>query len=121
MRSIPVFKVFHHEIEEQVLILNKNKMGQLIQHSPLNEGEDKSFIWDIFYMNVQAFSENSKLIEQFIKKPPEWLEKIGDEQKQREHLQERVLVHIFERFKYNKPKDFEGYKLTLKDQLENRC
>ncbi|MCD6399724.1 hypothetical protein J7L85_02935, partial [candidate division WOR-3 bacterium] len=109
-RLIPVFETYHRKMEKQVLILNKNKIGQLIQFSPLNEGEDEKLVKDIFYMNVQAFSENSDLMEQFIKKPPEWLKKIGNEQKQREHLQERVLIHIFERFEYNKPKDFEGYK-----------
>jgi hypothetical protein len=111
---IPVFETHHRNIEKQVLILNKNKIGKLIQLSPLNEGEDESLIKEIFYMNIQAFSENNDLMEQFIKKPPEWLKKIGDEQKQREHLQECVLIHIFERFEYNKPKDFEGYKLFLK-------
>jgi len=112
---IPVFETYHHKIEKQVLILNKNKIGKLIQLSPLNEGEDENLVKDIFYINVQAFSENNDLMEQFIKKSPEWLKKIGDEQKQREHLQERVLIHIFERFEYNKPKDFEGYKLFLKE------
>jgi hypothetical protein len=112
---IPVFETHHRNTEKQVLILNKNKIGKLIQLSPLNEGEDESLVKEIFYMNIQAFSENNDLMEQFIKKPPEWLKKIGDEQKQREYLQERVLIHIFERFKYNKPKDFEGYKLFLKE------
>jgi len=112
---IPVFETYHHKIVNQVLILNKNKIGKLVQLSPLNEGEDGNLIKDIFYINVQAFSENNDLMEQFIKKPPEWLKKIGGEQKQREHLQERVLIHIFERFEYNKPKDFEGYKLFLKE------
>jgi hypothetical protein len=112
---IPVFETYHHKIEKQVLILNKNKIGKLIQLSPLNEGEDENLVKEIFYINVQAFSENNDLMEQFIKKRPEWLKKIGDEQKQREHLQECVLIHIFERFEYNKPKDFEGYKLFLKE------
>ena len=110
---IPVFETYHHKIEEQVLILNKNKIGKLIQLSPLNEGEDENLVKDIFYINVQAFSENNDLMEQFI--PPERLKKIANEQEQREHLQERVLIHIFERFEYIKPKDFEGYILFLKE------
>jgi hypothetical protein len=112
---IPIFETYHHKIEKQVLILDKNKIGRIIQLSPLNEEEDENLVKEIFYINVQAFSENNDLMEQFIKKPPEWLKKIGDEQKQREHLQERVLIHIFERFEYNKPKDFEGYKLFFKE------
>jgi len=114
-QSIPVFKTYHRKIDKQILILNKTKVGRLVQLSPLNDGENEKSIEDIFYMDIQAFSENKDLMEKFIKKPPEWLQKIGDEQKQREHLQERVRIQIFERFEYNKPADFEGYKLTLKD------
>lgn len=114
-KLIPVFKVYHQKMDEQILILNKSKIGLLIQLPPRNENENKKNVEDIFYMDIQAFSENDKLMEEFIKKPPEWLQKIGDKQKQREHLQERVLIQIFERFEYNKPGDFEGYKLLLKE------
>lgn len=115
-KSIPVFEVYHRKIDKQILILNKSKIGRLVQLSPLNEGEKKESVEDIFYMDIQAFSENKELMEEFIKKPPEWLQKIGDKQKQREHLRERVRIQIFERFEYNKPKDFEGYKLFLKEK-----
>lgn len=114
-KSIPVFETYHQKIDKQILILNKAKMGQLVQLSPLNEGEETESVEDIFYMDIQAFSENEELMNEFIKKPPEWLQKIGDEQKQREHLRERVRIQIFERFKYEKPEDFEGYKLLLKE------
>ena len=114
-KSIPVFETYHRKIEKQILILNKSKVGQLIQLSPLNEGEKEESVEDIFYMDIQAFSENEELMEEFIKKPPEWLKEIGNEQKQREHLQERVRIQIFERFEYKKSEDFEGYKLFLKE------
>jgi hypothetical protein len=114
-KSIPVFETYHQKIDKQILILNKAKMGQLVQLSPLNEGEETESVEDIFYMDIQAFSENEELINEFIKKPPEWLQKIGDEQKQREHLRERVRIQIFERFKYEKSEDLEGYKLLLKE------
>jgi len=114
-KSIPVFETYHRKIDKQILILNKSKIGKLIQLSPLNTSEKDESIEDIFYMDIQAFSENEELMQEFIKKPPEWLQKIGDEQKQREHLLERVRIQIFERFEYEKPKDFEGYKLFLKE------
>ncbi len=114
-KFIPIFKIYHQNIEKQILILNRNKIGRIIQLSPLNEGENESLVRDIFYINIQAFSENKKLMEYFIKKSPEWLKKIGDEQKQREYLQKRVLIQIFERFEYSKPRNFEGYKLVLKE------
>jgi hypothetical protein len=95
------------------LILNKSGLGRLIQYRPLDEGEDERFLNDIFYINVQAFSENPNLTDGLLKNPPEWLKKIGDEETQREHLKERVLIHIFERFEYEKSDKFEGYKMRL--------
>lgn len=114
-KSIPVFETYHRKVDKQILILNKSKIGKLVQLSPLNAGEKEESIEDIFYMDIRAFSENEELMEEFIKKPPEWLQKIGDEQKQREHLRERVRIQIFERFEYKKTEDFEGYKLFLKE------
>ncbi|MDD3491744.1 MAG: hypothetical protein PHG13_02185 [Candidatus Pacebacteria bacterium] len=112
-KLIPVFETYHGKVDKQILILNKSKIGKLIQLSPLNTNEKEESIEDIFYMNIQAFSENEELMQEFIKKPPEWLKKIGDKQKQREHLSEHVRIQIFERFKYEKSKDFEGYKLII--------
>ena len=97
------------------MVLNKSTIGKLVQLSPLTKEEKEESVEDIFYMDMQAFSENDELMEEFIKKPPEWLKQIGDEQKQREHLRERVRIQIFERFEYEKPEDFEGYKLFLKE------
>lgn len=110
-QEIPIFNIVHPKIDKQILILNKSKIGQLIQLSPVNEGDDAKLIEDIFFINIQAFSENKKLMEEYIKKPPKWLQKVGDENKQLEYLQERVHIQIFERFEYNKSGNFEGYKV----------
>ncbi len=113
-KTIPVFERYGYgQKDGYILILNKSKVGQLVQLSPFKEGESEKSVEDIFYMDIQAFSENEELMEEFIKNPLEWLKKIGDEQKQREHLQELVRIQIFERFEYIKPDDFEGYKLFL--------
>lgn len=114
-KLIPVFEIYHRKADKQILILNKTKMGQFIQQSPLNEAEKEESVDGVFYMDVQALSENNELLEEFIKKPPEWLKEIGDEQKQREYLQERVRIQIFERFEYKKSENFEGYKIFLKE------
>lgn len=110
-QEIPIFKIVHPKIDKQILILNKSKIGQLIQLSPVNEGDDEKLIEDILFIDIQAFSENKKLMEEFIKNPPKGLlQKIRDEQNQREYLQERALIQIFERLEYNKSENFEGYK-----------
>ena len=114
-KLIPVFEIYNRETKEQILILNKAKIGQLVQFSPLNEGEKEESIVDIFYIDIQAYSENEGLMEEIMKNSPEWLKEAGNEQKQREYLQERVRVQVLEKFEYRKSKDFEGYILPLKD------
>ena len=113
-KNIPVFSIYQNKFNKQILILNKTKLGKLMQYSPLDEGENENLKKDIFYINIQSFSENKELMDNSIEKPPEWLQKIGDEQKQREHLQEKASIQIFERFEYVKDSGFQGYSLNLK-------
>ena len=114
-KDIPIFEIWGKSAKNQIIFLNKNKnkIGKLVQYSPLNEGEDEKLMNGIFYMDVRDFSDNQDLMDEIIEKAPEWLKKIGDEEKQKEHLSERVLTHIFERFKYCEPEDFEGYLLKV--------
>jgi hypothetical protein len=113
-KEIPVYEIFQDNINKQILVLDKMKLGKLIQFSPLKEGESENLMKDIFYMNIQSFSETKELMDSFIKDPPDFLKKIGDEKKQREHLQEKALIQIFERFEYVKDIEFQGYSLNLK-------
>ena len=113
---IPVFCAPFHQSEEQILILNKEKIGDLVQLSPFNKGEKQEFKEKIFYMNIRSYSENEELMKKLIKEAPKWLKEKGDEEQQREYLKERVLIQIFERFEFEKADDFEGYKVIIKKQ-----
>lgn len=114
-QSIPVFETFHRKIDNQTLILNKQAIGQLVQLSPLNEGEDAEAVEGIFYIDVRAFSDDPEMMNALIEKAPEWLKKVGDESRQRDHLQERVRIQVLERFEYRRPDDFEGYKFSIEE------
>lgn len=45
---------------------------------PLDAGEDKSLVQEIFYLDVSAFSENGKMMGEFLNAPPDWLKGVGD-------------------------------------------
>lgn len=110
--SIPVYQVFNNDKESYIFILDKTNFGQLVQYSPLDKKDDKIFKKDIFFMNVQEFSNVLSEAKKIVGNP-KWLEEVGNEQKQLEYLQENILIHIFERFEYNINEDFEGYKFIL--------
>ena len=114
-KDIPIFGMFQEKINKQILVLNKMKLGKFIQYSPLKKGENENLMKDIFYINIQSFSENSALMNSFIKKPSRELKKIEGEQKQREYLQEKALIQISEKFEYVKDSEFQGYSLNLKN------
>lgn len=114
---IPVLKSDIRKKESHVLILNKLKLGQLVQFSPLNEGEREDYVDNIFYISVQALSENESMIEKFIKNPPEWLNKVGDSSKMKNYLFERVIIQAYEKFEFRIADDFEGYKLFFDNRI----
>jgi len=113
--SIPVFETYYKELNDQILILNKSRFGTLVQYSPLYEGESLDLKKGNLFINVESLSENNDRMEEFIKKPPNWLKEKGDERIQRAYLQERVTIQISERFEYKKHEEFEGYVIKLKE------
>lgn len=112
-KDIPVFNIYNRKMDRKIMIFNALKLGQLIQYSPLDEGEGKESQKEIFYMSIQEFSHSELLINKFLEEPPEWLKKFGDKEEQKEYLKEKVLIKIFERYNYIKGKEFEGYLLAI--------
>lgn len=113
--EVPIFGAWQGVTKGQMLILRRSTMGRLIQHSPLSKGDGDELRTDIFCMRIDSLSENKALADGLIQNPPDWLKAVGDEKKQREHLQERVLIAIVERFEYSKDQKFKGYRLNLKE------
>jgi len=113
---IPIFNILEvPNTEKQILILDKTKIGKLVQYSPLNDREDTNLVKDIFYIDVQELTKNEQLMAKLVKNPSEWRQEKGEKEEQLEYLQELVHIQIFENFEYIKPKDFKGYKLFVKD------
>lgn len=113
--DIRIYEVFLRKINNNILLLNYEKLGKLIQLTPLGKDDDESNITDIFYISIKAFSENFNILEKFIKNPPKWLEDIGNEVEQRKYLIQKVLVHIFERYEFTIDREFEGYLFKVKN------
>ena len=72
---------------------------------------------DIFFIRVQAFSQDEILTQSLLKETPKWLSEIGTEDEQKRYLQKKVLLQIFERFEFQKHDNFVGYILTSKNLI----
>ena len=109
-RQVPIFRVLSARADEDiVVILNRSKLGRLIQENPLKEGEPDTLRRGIFYLNVRSFSEDAQLIESLIDEAPKWLKEKGDMQVQQDYLMEHVLIEIREKYRFAKAPDFEGF------------
>ncbi|EKE11116.1 MAG: hypothetical protein ACD_15C00137G0013 [uncultured bacterium] len=112
-KFVPVFEVNNKRNVDCVLILNKGKFGSLNQYSSLN-GESSDTLRDIFYIKIEAFSQNKSLMEKLIKNPPKWLVKMGEDNKIADFLSTKAQVQIFESYEFRRNADFEGYSIIIK-------
>ncbi len=119
-KLIPVYQLFTPKAEHsEIFILDKSKIGKFIQYSPLDDKDKPDLAYNAFLINVQEFIPNSDLVKEFLGKPPQWLLDAGSQDKQIEYLQERVLIHVFEKYEFQIHDKFYGYILhTDKDDAE---
>jgi hypothetical protein len=109
-KLIPIFGIFHGKANGSILILDKSKLGNLVQFSPLSEKDDQRSLKDIFFIDVKPLSERGDLIEKLINEQPEWLvKKYKEREQQVQYLQELAVINIYESFEYPKTEDFKGY------------
>jgi hypothetical protein len=112
-KNIPVLQYYLRSMGKFILILNEEKMGKLIQKSPISPDEPTSLITEEFFIKIQAYTENDELINELVAKPPKWLKEKGDDINMRKYLDDKALIQIFERFNFNPDDNFEGYIINI--------
>lgn len=115
-KLIPVYQLFTPKAEHSdIYVLDKSKIGKFIQYSPLDDKDKPDLAYNAFLINVQEFIPNSDLVNEFLGKPPQWLLDAGSQDKQIEYLQERVLIHVFEKYEFQIHDKFYGYILHIEE------
>ena len=111
--DIPLFHIItQNRNYSNIFVLNKLKLGKLIQYKPTIDSKRVEKIKDILYMDVQEYTINNELREKLINEAPEWLRNKGNSEKQKDYLNEKVLIEIYERFKFEIHEKFEGFIST---------
>jgi len=111
---IPIYEVYTQETQSsRVYILNKKKLGKFIQYSPLDKDEPKELQKGFLMIDVQPFEPNSNALNNLLDKPPDWLKEIETRGEQTEHLRERILIHVYERFEFKLYEKFVGYVIEV--------
>jgi hypothetical protein len=106
---IPVYQIFTEEKEKFLLLLNTKSIGHLIQLSPLAPSENNSLLKDIFRIEISVFSEQPKMIDEYIEMDALCIREYETIKEKREYLEERAVIAVHERFEYITNDKFEGY------------
>lgn len=124
--NIPCFNNIYASYEKSneydLIILNKNSLGQLKQYLPLNKNlknKDK-LIGDNneFYCDIRAYSHDKKLMKYTLENPPQWLIDDIPEDKRKDYLKQKVLLELYTSFEFELAHDFWGYKVKLEESPE---
>lgn len=108
---IPVVEILSSGIDK-ILLICKNNLGELIQYPPIKTNESTENIFDL---EIDVLSENSNLLEYYVKNPSDNFKKIGNSSEIRAYLETLVRIRIFERFDY-KNENKAGYFITFNEK-----
>lgn len=98
-QNIPFREVYIHQPDVDAIILNIEKLPVLEMFDPTQNNDNNLFPFKLLdkigiSIGIGNFSHNTKLMSNILKKPPEWLSELGDEEKQREYLTQQVNVMV---------------------------
>lgn len=98
-RTIPFSTSNLRKTNIRAMIFDTSKLPILEMFNPAEKQKDTSltfqFLEDIgISVGIGNFSHNTQLMNNILKKPPEWLSKIGNKKDQREYLTQHVNIMI---------------------------
>jgi len=112
--DIPIFEAYcnNGRNDSKILILDKSKLGTLTQYSPIADRNSVN-LTDIFYIDIQCFSENEDLMNDILQNPPDSLTQKGEQIKQKKYLEKRVCIKILWSFSFEIHQDFNGFLIKV--------
>lgn len=109
--QIPVYCIDISSDTNTFIITTKESLGTIIQYVPQVSKDNKEDKIDgYFVFKFRDASQDKELFQQLKNDPFIF-------KKQPEELAQYMSVEIFEKFEYKPAKDFEGYKVTLKNDI----
>lgn len=126
--EIPVYN-FYFDIADAVLVLDKSRLGEIIQYDMRSyyknknsselleknnqaqgdfDNEDVDFKKE-FYLDIIEFKDDSEELENILKNPPEFIKEKGDIDAQKDYLRRHLNFKFLQSFEVEFHKNFEGY------------
>lgn len=111
--EIPVFFINSEIIDNNILVLNKFRLGTLQQYL-YNKPEDLENPKQ-FQIEIKAFSEDTELLNNCLDNPFKGLLEKGTRDQQQEYLEQFVAITIIENFEFVKHPEFQGYMIPVEN------
>ena len=113
LNAIPIYSVPSKEKLTQLLILDKTIPTNLVQYSPYPKAIKTGFGTSTIRIDVDAFSDNETLLNEFLSKSYPWLVKHGAPEEQAEYLRGKVLIYVAEKFELIIPPKFRARRIPI--------
>lgn len=97
-KSIPVIDLFvdQDELMNKILVIDLKAFGSWKQFSPIKKIEDEMYRFGVCYLKIADLNQDEEQRKKILEEDPTWLQEHADKEG---YLRQRVVVHIFERFK----------------------
>ena len=126
--EIPVYN-FYFDIADSVLVLDKSRLGTIIQYDMSSyyknknsselleknnqaqgdfDNEDVDFKKE-FYLDIIEFKDDSEELENILKNPPEFIKEKGDIDAQKDYLKRNLNFKFLQSLEVEFHENFEGY------------
>ena len=107
IKQLPMQQIYDEVLQNGLYAVRTKHLGKLKVKSADNEPIE---------VLIDAYSHNSKLLDEMLNDPPQWLEAKGDRATQSRFLKTKVRMYIYHSFLYDKDSSAKTYYLPLSDR-----
>jgi hypothetical protein len=117
-QKIPVYSIYS-ETKSGLLVLNKKKLGKLIQckmnqNIKSTEAVESTFEEEFYLEILYEEDDKNKVFDKLRDNPPNWLKSKGDKESQENYLKQIVILKFLQSFELEIADNFEAYLIEMK-------
>lgn len=106
--KIEVYNFYSKDYKNYLAVFNISSIGELIYKNPLSEKDENESLYESLKITVSDLQTNHIEMERWLGANIEWLEEKGNKEKQREYLNQFVVLQIGVKPDYQPSKKIQG-------------
>lgn len=110
---VPVYEMGGWRPGAELLFVDPSSIGEFVQLSPIDEGEDAGNVEDIFFVAVEELTNDAAFMARLKADPPVWVAERKGELTAEDYVRTKVWIRVYERFRFAFEDDVRGVRLTL--------